>query len=150
MSSDGGASPVSTTLKVYVKRLGRLLGADSAQTGDASDDEPTEDAATNPLGCVASRLNVPADVLTELGLTPEEFVTQVVEAEGGSVKQQAFTEYTAWSESTICRTLQAMEAEGHIVRIRMGRENVVYLPERAPSTGLIMDADKPSYPESRT
>lgn len=70
-----------------------------------------------------------ADTLHEAGLEPREFVRRLVEEEGGSVRQQAFTDYTDWSEATVSRVLSDLEDEGLIARVEVGREKVVCLPE---------------------
>lgn len=73
-----------------------------------------------------------ADTLHEAGVEPPEFVRRLVEKEGGWVKQQAFTDYTDWSEATISRVLSDLEDDGLITRVEMGREKIVCLPEERP------------------
>lgn len=73
-----------------------------------------------------------ADVVAELDLTPAEFVVRLLRDYDGRLRQQQIADYTAWSEGTVCRVLDTAESDGHVVRVRIGRENVVYLPEKAP------------------
>lgn len=79
-----------------------------------------------------SDLETPGHVRLELRMTIEEFVTALLECEGGELEQKAFKEYTNWSKSTISRVLQDLESEGHIERIQIGRGKVVYLPQAVP------------------
>lgn len=73
------------------------------------------------------------DMLKETGHPPAEFVTALLEAEGGDLPQQAFTDYTDLSESTVSRILQDLEEDDEIVRVEIGRQKVVFLPGEAPS-----------------
>ncbi|WP_332897153.1 helix-turn-helix transcriptional regulator [Haladaptatus sp. CMSO5] len=114
-------------------------GATSSDTADASTeseravertDTPEEGAE---LTGISANIETPADVLIELGQLPAEFVVHLLEENGGQLKQKAFTEYTSWSPSTISRLLTEVEEEGHIVRVQIGIEKIVYLPEAAPT-----------------
>lgn len=99
----------------------------------AADDQ--ESSETEALRYDPEVLENRVDVLDELGLPPEEFVVRLVEEQDGQVRQQAFTEYTDWSEATVSRVLADLEADGVVVRIQVGRENVVCLPEQARAHG---------------
>jgi hypothetical protein len=70
-----------------------------------------------------------ADITRDLGMTPEQYLYDQIEAAGGRIRQQDLCSCTDWSESTVSRTLSDMESEGDIERIRIGREKVVYFPE---------------------
>ncbi|MFC6731790.1 helix-turn-helix domain-containing protein [Haladaptatus sp. DYSN1] len=83
-----------------------------------------------------AELQTPSDVLAKLGQLPEEFVIHLLESNDGRLKQQAFTELTAWSPSTTSRLLQELEEDGHIVRVQIGIEKIVYLPEEAPTSTI--------------
>lgn len=81
------------------------------------------------------------DTLHEAGLEPEEFVQRLVEEEGGGVRQQAFTDYTDWSEATVSRVLSDLEDQGRIARIEVGREKVVCLPEERARLEAAVEGD---------
>ena len=83
-----------------------------------------------------SKLSSRRDFVTEIGVRPEELFPQLIEEHGGTLPQKEFTEFTDLSSSTISRILQEMEDDGRIVRVRVGRENMVCLPEHAPSNGV--------------
>jgi len=90
-------------------------------------------------------LTTPNDVPAKLGLMPGEFVRRVLEENDGRLKQQAFTDYTDWSSSTVSRELQRLEEEEVVVRIQVGREKTVFLPERAPANEPVESSDVPAH-----
>jgi uncharacterized membrane protein len=69
------------------------------------------------------------EVFIETGMTPEEYLLSGLERNGGRLRQQEICEKTGWSEPTVSRLLTEMEADDLIVRYRLGRENLVCLPE---------------------
>ncbi|QLG26329.1 hypothetical protein HUG10_01685 [Halorarum halophilum] len=99
-----------------------------------------DEVETEPEGTLAdydpSKLCSRRDFVTEIGVRPEELFPQLIEEHGGTLPQKEFTEFTNLSNSTISRLLQEMEDDGRIVRVQVGRENMVCLPEHAPSDGL--------------
>ncbi|WP_267643191.1 helix-turn-helix transcriptional regulator [Haloarchaeobius amylolyticus] len=116
---------------------------ETADPPDASPEQPAQ-PLEEPAGTSGVRhqeffdrfepetLETPNDVTQELGLLPEQFVTELLRAHGGKMRQQAFYEHTAWSSSSLSRLLKRMEREDSVVRIRAGREKVVYLPGTVP------------------
>ncbi|QLG27446.1 hypothetical protein HUG10_07735 [Halorarum halophilum] len=76
-----------------------------------------------------------------MDLQPDEFFTGLVEDEGGTLPQKEFTEFTDLSSSTISRILQEMENDGQVVRLQVGRENIVCLPEHVPSDDVTTTGD---------
>lgn len=72
----------------------------------------------------------------ELGIPYDEFFCHLIEEQGGRLPQKTFNEVTNLSCSTVSRLLQEMEEDGQVVRVQVGRENVICLPEHAPSVGF--------------
>lgn len=70
-----------------------------------------------------------ADIVSETGLTPEEYLLQFVGMHGGRVEQQRVVALTGWSESTVSQALSEMEAQGLVARVEVGRKKIVCLPE---------------------
>ncbi|KZN25073.1 hypothetical protein A4G99_00605 [Haladaptatus sp. R4] len=68
----------------------------------------------------------------ETGRTPEVHVTELLAARDGEMRQQEIITETGWSRSSVSRLLCGMEADGEVVRVRLGTENVVYLPGSIP------------------
>ncbi len=78
-------------------------------------------------------LETPSDVLELYGIMPEEYVCDLLAENGGKMRQQELKSHTDWTGPTVSRFLQQMEAEDEIVRVQIGREKVIFLPEAAPT-----------------
>lgn len=136
-------------LRRYGVRLARRFSPDFGTGSESARDPDTPadgevitttkwrpESEVNPVGFDPDDLTNRADVVTELGLQPEEFLVQIVENQGGRLPQQAISDYTSWSETLISRVLQEMEDDGWIVRVPIGRKKIICLPERAPASDL--------------
>jgi uncharacterized membrane protein len=62
----------------------------------------------------------------------EEVVYQLLTRHGGRLHQGEIVEATGWSKAKVSRLLAAMEDDGDIVKVPVGRENIVYLDGAAP------------------
>ena len=91
-------------------------GADEAAERDASADDQSEDAADEE----------PVDV--EL-LSDEERVERLLEANGGRMKQANIVTETGWSNAKVSQLLSAMDEDGRIEKLRIGRENLISFPD---------------------
>jgi biotin operon repressor len=123
-----------------VRRRWRRTVGDRQEEADVDDEggpttRPTDaggyrgpDAYDFDPAAIESRADIPA----QTGYTPAEFVERLLEAEDGSLPQQALTDYTDLSEAVVSRQLQELEDEGVVVRMQLGREKLVFLPEQAP------------------
>ncbi|WP_327050597.1 helix-turn-helix transcriptional regulator [Halomicrococcus gelatinilyticus] len=80
-----------------------------------------------------------ADFTLETGYTPERYVLELLDERGGEVRQQTVLEETGWARSTTSRVLSRLEERGEVVRVRVGAENVVYLPADAPDAATPAD-----------
>lgn len=74
----------------------------------------------------------PAEIFAETGILPEDYIYRLVEDADGRLDQQQIVNRTGWSEATVSRRLSAMEENGDITRFKVGRKNVVCLPEAVP------------------
>lgn len=102
--------------------------------GEHADESATgENCGVPPLDFDPEAIQSRTDILDETGYTPREFVVRLLELEGGRLPQQALTEYTDLSEASVSRYLQQLEDEDVVVRLELGREKVLFLPETAPS-----------------
>lgn len=68
--------------------------------------------------------------LTPELLTDEDRVIRMLESSGGRIRQMAIVEQTDWSKSKVSRLLTAMEEQGMIEKISVGRENVIELRQQ--------------------
>ena len=73
------------------------------------------------------------DAATKRILTPEERIVEMLEENGGRMKQAEVVRNVEWSESTVSRKLQRLESTGEVTRYQLGREKLVYLPGEEPA-----------------
>ncbi|MDS0260202.1 hypothetical protein NDI56_12430 [Haloarcula sp. S1CR25-12] len=90
-------------------------GGDSAAA--SPDDTPAD-------GAGASDDTPPADLLSN-----EEQVLKLLRAEGGRVKQQALASELDWTAAKTSQVIGGLRDDGELETFRIGRENVVTLPE---------------------
>lgn len=102
--------------------VARWRADDTGPTGRDERASPLEELEYDPRS-IESR----ADIYTELGLRPAQFVRRIVEQEGGWVRQRDLGRYADFSPSTVCRMLQDLEEEGVVERYRLGRGKIVTL-----------------------
>jgi len=62
-------------------------------------------------------------------LSDEERVLRLLRSEGGRMRQVAIVEETDWSNAKVSQLLSAMAEAGRIEKLRLGRENLISLPE---------------------
>jgi hypothetical protein len=87
--------------------------AGSADSGNADSDADSS-AATEP---------------DESLLSNEEQVMQLLEANGGRMKQQTVVEELDWTDAKTSKVVSGMREDGTIESFRIGRENVLTTPE---------------------
>ncbi len=110
---------------------GGAAGA-SAAAGDGSDPEPGE--PTGESGEPTGGSGEPTD---EAGVPPvddellsnEEQVLRLVEANGGRMKQKRVAEELDWTAAKTSQVVTGLRDEGDLDGFRLGRENVLSLPE---------------------
>lgn len=69
---------------------------------------------------------------TEQLVPPRERIIELIERNGGRMKQGEIVEAVQWSESTVSRKLGTLESAGAITRYRIGRGKIVFLPGAEP------------------
>lgn len=97
-------------------------GAGGAETAGAEAAE-TAAGASDPAGS-GTGTGPPSELLS-----PEERVTAALESHGGRMKQQELAEELDWSGPKASRVVGDLREEGAVEVFRLGRENVVTLPE---------------------
>ncbi|MFB6125162.1 MAG: helix-turn-helix transcriptional regulator [Halanaeroarchaeum sp.] len=102
-----------------------------AEADEASD---TEREAPSPAAGDAE--SEPADPEAEAEpdpelLSDEERVERLLREEGGRMRQAKIVEETRWSNAKVSQLLSAMAEEGRVEKLRLGRENLISLPEDA-------------------
>ena len=93
----------------------------------------------------AERTAEPAETAGESAdeplLTDDQRVIQLLEENGGRMKQAAIVNETEWSKAKVSRLLSDMVDEGQIEKLSIGRENIIHLEGHGP------EAAKPPYSE---
>lgn len=80
----------------------------------------------------AQRDTVSKTTVESAVLTNEEQVLQLLESNGGRMRQSHIVEATEWSKSKVSMLLSEMEREGLISKLRIGRENIISKPGFEP------------------
>ena len=126
-------------------RLGALASSpgSSSSTTDAETDSSAESQSSGAE-------TTPEVTLTEEELlTDEERIKRFLQLSGGRARQAEMTDEFSWSASTVSRKLSKMEAADEISRVKIGRENVVFLESSEPEA-LQSPIESKSDPSSTT
>lgn len=78
-----------------------------------------------------SEKNVPEDLHLE-ALSKEERILRLLDEHDGRMRQADIVKETEWSKSTVSRVLADMESAEQVVKIDVGRGNIVTRPEDSP------------------
>lgn len=78
----------------------------------------------------------PGDVLTELGLTPGEYIEYVLAVADGRLPERRLVEHTGWSTDTVAELLARLEAQRRVVRLPDGERTLVCFPDAAPERAV--------------
>ncbi len=101
--------------------------------GDDTDDSdapaPAATPETDTPETDADADDEPAtDVDPEL-LSDEERVEHLLDQNGGRMKQARIVQETGWSDAKVSQLLSTMADDGRIEKLRLGRENLISLPD---------------------
>jgi hypothetical protein len=103
----------------------------SGGAGPAVDADSGDPAASASGGEAAPGDTADADegeIDLEL-LSDEERVEHLLEQNGGRMKQATIVQETGWSDAKVSQLLSAMADEDRINKLRLGRENLISLPD---------------------
>lgn len=101
--------------------IGELANGGDSPLTDEREPEPTE-SEPEP----AESDGVDPDLLSD-----EERVEALLEQNGGRMRQADIVQETDWSDAKVSQLLSRMADEGSIEKLRLGRENVISLPDDA-------------------
>jgi len=132
-ASDGSSLPMLPVMIGLV--LAGIAGAvvwlrrrdDSDGDGAVTVDEPS-DAAGATTASATGGPSVPDEEL----LTDEDRVLELLNDNGGRMRQSNIVDETDWSKSKVSMLLSDMEDDGSISKLRVGRENIVSLAGHEP------------------
>jgi len=104
---------------------GPSTAGDEASTAGPTGGGPVEGGERESEGEEPSEAD---DVDLEL-LSDEERVEYLLEQNGGRMKQANIVEETGWSDAKVSQLLSSMAEAGRVDKLRLGRENLISLPE---------------------
>jgi hypothetical protein len=109
-----GANPAATT--------GADTTASDTDTGAGEASSADTDTDTDESGGPA---------VDEELLSDEERVERLLSANGGRMKQANIVSETGWSSAKVSQLLSSMDEAGRVDKLRIGRENLISLPEES-------------------
>ncbi len=119
----------------------RRLGAETTDSDPDEEERETDAHAAAPADASASTES--AAEPTSSGdepdlslLSDEERVERLLETNGGRMRQAAIVDETGWSDAKVSQLLSAMAEDGRVEKLRLGRENLISLPEAAHGSGV--------------
>ncbi|ERG98673.1 MAG: hypothetical protein J07HQX50_02718 [Haloquadratum sp. J07HQX50] len=97
----------------------------AAQVSQAS----SEDESVEETSDVPEVQNVGSEFTDPALLSDEERVEQLLSQNGGRMRQATIVDETGWSDAKVSQLLSSMAASDRIDKLRLGRENLISLPE---------------------
>jgi len=105
--SDDGGGPVPET-------------DEASAAGDDTRPEPEADDGADETG------------IDPALLSDEERVEHLLDQNGGRMKQARIVKETGWSDAKVSQLLSTMADDGRVEKLRLGRENLISLPDEEP------------------
>ncbi|AEH36450.1 hypothetical protein Halxa_1822 [Halopiger xanaduensis SH-6] len=109
-------------------RSGSELVGSGGESASGSSADSTAAAAQTQL-----EYEEPDDDIDPELLSDEERVQRMLKRNGGRMKQAAIVNETGWSNAKVSQLLSQMDDDGEIEKLRIGRENLITLPEVDPT-----------------
>ncbi|WP_343772836.1 helix-turn-helix transcriptional regulator [Natronoarchaeum mannanilyticum] len=119
------------------REAGTTTDADGASTDDdeAASSDGADGEAAGVAGAAANASDADdgaADSGDEIDpelLSDEERVERLLRENGGRMKQASIVTETGWSNAKVSQLLSSMDEEGRVDKLRIGRENLISLPD---------------------
>ncbi|WP_226004614.1 DUF7345 domain-containing protein [Natrinema salinisoli] len=111
----------------------------------STESEPTDGSGTAtaaPATDGSAAVSAAGAADTEL-LSNEEQVLQLLEDQGGRMKQQAVVEELGWTDAKTSKVVSGLREDGKLESFRLGRENVLSLPDEDEGANEV-DGDGPA------
>ncbi|MDF9747168.1 DUF7345 domain-containing protein [Natrinema salsiterrestre] len=118
-------------------------GEDAPAAGSGSESGAASGTATVSPTADGSAAASAAAVDTEL-LSNEEQVLQLLRNQGGRMKQQAVVEELDWTDAKTSKVVSGLREDGELESFRLGRENVLSLPDEDGEGTNEADGDGPA------
>lgn len=131
---------IRATVGALYRRLREGLGApvrdgegeEAVESGRSATDANGPDGETTAEMLAPRAYASSTELVKETGVTPRKYLRAVLDAHEGRLSQKEICEYTGWPSSTVSCLLGQMDDRGDVVRIRLGREKFVFLPDAVP------------------
>lgn len=129
---------------IYVLSQGRPKWVDDAveatvlkksstdSSAETDEPEPPDGEATMSSFDEREIEEVEADEAADL-LSDEERITQLLKDNDGRMKQATIVKETKWSNAKVSQLLSKMDDEDEVDKLRIGRENLITLPDVDPT-----------------
>lgn len=104
-------------------------GTDTATGPEPDDGEAPGEAEPTEAGLPLLGGEDADEEIDESLLSDEERVEALLRRNDGRMKQARIVEQTRWSNAKVSQLLSSMAEEGRIEKLRIGRENLISLPE---------------------
>lgn len=108
---------------------GGYLGSDQTESSDGGPPSPKPSGADATLASAETKDSDEAEQTDAELLSDEERVERLLEEHDGRMKQARIVEETRWSNAKVSQLLSAMADEGRVEKLRIGRENLISLPD---------------------
>ncbi|MEF8780366.1 MAG: hypothetical protein V5A46_06785 [Haloferacaceae archaeon] len=106
-------------------------GVDSGGSGGSGVDADTSDSGAGGGSAATASGDSPPDEL----LSPEERVLKLVREHDGRIKQQEVVREMDWTDARTSQVVGSLREEGKLESFRLGRENVLKLPDEEGEDG---------------
>jgi Uncharacterized membrane-associated protein/domain len=110
--------------------------AAAAEAGDGGDADGTAGAGiaenSDGIGTITGTGTGTGESGAPELLSDEERVERLLRANGGRMKQAVIVEETGWSNAKVSQLLSTMNENDRIKKLRIGRENLITVPEQGP------------------
>ncbi|RKD93308.1 hypothetical protein ATJ93_2926 [Halopiger aswanensis] len=126
--------PGRVTDEITVRRPEDQVTSDSAATDPETSDSAhrNDTGSPEPPSTQFEYEESDDDIDPEL-LSDEERVHRMLKRNGGRMKQATIVKETGWSNAKVSQLLSQMDDDGEIEKLRIGRENLITLPEVDPT-----------------
>jgi hypothetical protein len=141
-SGTDGAGPDGAAERTAEGRVepGETTDHPGAGNGEPDDERPAEDATPgSEAGAEAATGDDATDAESDAEgtvdpslLSDEERVERLLDRNGGRMKQARIVKETGWSDAKVSQLLSTMADDGRVEKLRLGRENLISLPDEEP------------------
>jgi hypothetical protein len=129
-----GANEAANAASAAGAASGADPNGDDEATGADADPDPGGAAPADPEGASGAGAGAAAEADRSL-LSDEERVERLLAENGGRMRQADIVDETDWSDAKVSQLLSAMADEGRVDKLRLGRENLISLPDGADDGG---------------